>query len=185
MPRLIRGLVRGPVRRAAPPSPGNHTPTAATRSRRRRVGAGAAAFALLVGAGLAATLGRSPAQAFNCRGALRCPFVKIENPVGKDPEGRYDRMVQYDASGTLVDASGATVHQWREKDPEFTLWHWRYYGDGSQIKVHIHSWSDVPALEFSADNDFTTPADKSLCIKIDKAGAYQASGCVDYEDPSR
>ena len=150
------------------------------RAGRRRLGPWAASLTLLAGAGITAAVGTSPAQAFNCRDAPTCPFVKIENT-----RMIVSQRVHYNAWATLVDASGATVYEWSEYDPEFTLWHWRYYGGGGEVRVHVHAWSDLASQRFSADNDFTTPAGTSLCIKVDQVGAYQSGGCTDYEDPAR
>jgi hypothetical protein len=158
---------------------------AGDRSPGRRVGAWAAALTLLAGGGVAATGVASSAQAFDCQGATLCPFVKIESPEAKKPYlNGTSPWMYYEASADLVDAAGGTVHQWHERAPEYTLWHWRYYGGGGEVRIHIHAWSRARGHEFSADNDFTTPADTSLCLRVDRAGAYQAGGCTDHEDPA-
>jgi hypothetical protein len=155
------------------------------RPGRRRVGAWAAALTLLAGGGVAAIGEASSAQAFDCWGTSHCPFVKIESPEAKNPDHhKTTPWMRYEASAELVDAAGGTVHRWHERAPEFTLWHWRYYGGGGEVRIHVHAWSKDPGHEFSADNDFTTPADTSLCLRVDQAGAYQSGGCTDHEDPA-
>jgi hypothetical protein len=137
-----------------------------------------AAVTVLAGAGVAATVVAPSAEAFDCKTASKCPFVKIEI-------ADHGLWASYDASADLADAGGATLHQWSERHPEFTLWHWRYSGGGGQVRIHVHSWSTRAGDTFSADNEFTTPADTSMCIKVDEVGAFQSGGCTDYEDPAR
>jgi hypothetical protein len=145
-----------------------------------RAGRWTVALALLSGAGVVALDGSSPAQAFDCRDAAKCPFVKIEN-TRLEKGGR----TNYEAWATLSDGQGNTLHEWHEDDPEYTLWHWRHYGGDGQVEIRIRSWGRLDSEIFSADNHFITAADRSICIKIDEAGAYQTGGCTDYEDPAR
>jgi hypothetical protein len=166
------------------PAAGGQPPARRRGPGRRRVGAWVAALILLAGGGVAASGVASSAQAYDCQGATRCPFVKIENPKGKDRQRPYSPPVQYMASAVLVDADGTPIYHWNEYDPEFTLWHWQYHGGGGEVRIHVHTWSDIPATAFSADDDFTTPAGVSLCLRVDYAGAYQAGGCTDQEDPA-
>ena len=143
-----------------------------------------ACVTLVAGAVVVTTVAASPARAFDCKGAPSCPFVKVENMRQGDEGDPHSLMVHYNVSATLEDASGTPVHQWSEDDPVFTLWHWRYFGGGGNVRIHIYAWSTDPTSKLSADADFTTPASVPLCIKVDEAGVYQADGCTDFEDPA-
>jgi hypothetical protein len=150
---------------------------AARRPLTSRFGRGgkAAAVALLLGVGLVVAGNHSDAKAFDCRGANACPYVKVDNTT--------HFFVRYQISGDLVSDDGRTVYaHWHEKDPTFTLWHWRYYGGGGKIKLTVDTWNDLTfGLRTST---FEAPASQGLCIKIDTAGAYQGGGCTDFEDPA-
>lgn len=152
----------------------------------RRAGSWVAALALLSAAGVVALDGSPPAQAFDCKGAVKCPFVKIETIQPPKGPRHYANVLFYEASGTLVDNRGNTVYEWHEDDPTFTLWHWRYHGGGGQVEIRTRAWGLINNQEFSVPtSSFTTDAATSICIKIDHVGAYQSGGCTDYEDPAR
>lgn len=156
------------------------------RRETRRAGSWAAALALLLGAGVVALDGSAPAQAFDCKGAVKCPFVKIEKIRPAPGPRPYANDLYYQASATLLDNRGNPVHEWQEDDPTFTLWHWRYHGGGGQVKITVYVSGVIDNREFSVPpSHFTTDADTSICIKVDHVGAYQSGGCTDYEDPAR
>ena len=140
---------------------------------------GSASLLFLV-AGAIAVISPSPAQAFDCGGAEQCPFVKIENI-----RQLLNERVYYEVWGSLVGSDGQVLHEWHEKETEYTLWHWRNYGSDGTVKIHVHAWSALASQRFSADNDFQFSASDSFCIKVDQAGAYQSGGCTDSEDPAR
>lgn len=126
--------------------------------------------------GVLSSAGTTPsASAFDCNGAKRCPYVKISN--------RDKHNVDYEVWGYIYSKSDPNTHiyDWHENDPTYTLWHWRWYG-GEEWYINLK----VDSKGYGASNSktFDLSANDSLCIAVDRAGAYQSIGCTDAEDPA-
>lgn len=131
-----------------------------------------AVSAICLGGVLAVT---PTASAFDCNGARRCPYVKISN---KDKD-----HVHYEAWGYIYSTKnpGKHIYDWHEKNPTFTLWHWRWFG-GDVWRVNLKVNTDGFGANYS--QTFDLAADDSVCLGVDSAGPYQSTGCTDAEDPA-
>ena len=126
--------------------------------------------------GLGAALSAIPsASAFDCKGAKRCPYVKIEN--------RDKHHVDYEVWGYIYSTKdpGNHVYEWHENDPTYTLWHWRWYG-GDDWRVNIKI--DSSGYGARTSRTFDLAASYSICLAVDRAGSYHSIGCTDAEDPA-
>lgn len=138
---------------------------------------------LVAVAGIAASLVVSvqpQAQAFDCYSTepapRLCPFVKVEKSSRGD---------SYDVTGRYLSASGRVLHEWQERDPQFTLWHWRWYGANETIEITVTSSVPPSATSSGASvsKKFTFPANESRCIIVQGRLVARTDGCSDFENP--
>jgi hypothetical protein len=115
------------------------------------------------------------ASAFDCNGAVRCPYVKISN--------RDKNNVNYETWGYIYSTKDPANHiyNWHENDPTFTLWHWRWHG-GDDWRVNLRIDTDGYGAQTS--KTFDVAANDSVCLAVDRAGGYLSNGCTDAEDPA-
>lgn len=152
-------------------------PALALKNKRRYLVAIVLAMAIATGF---LTFGAKPdAKAFDCFNTdpkpISCPFLKIEADD-----------VYYYAEAWIVDPDGKEIHHWKEDLPDYTLWHWRYYGDDSTIKVEVTPFLNVNGSRKKGEKyPFQWPASESHCLLVNRAGVYSVGGCDDNEDPPK